>query len=156
MTEHTELTAAKPAEADPIPDPGLHEHTPRPTDIDEHAAKRAERQVATMFGLSSIFAILFVVAYFVFDIGDNPTVIWGWGMSNLARGVPLGLALLLIGLGAIQWARKLMSDVEIVEPRHPVASHEDDPAEARAPPPRGGRAAGGGRRAPVPHTPPRP
>ena len=132
MTEHTELTAAKPAEADPIPDPGLHEHTPRPTDIDEHAAKRAERQVATMFGLSSVFAILFVVAYFAFDIGDNPTVIWGFGMSNLALGVTLGLALLLIGVGAIQWARKLMSDVEIVEPRHPVASSEDDRAEALA------------------------
>ncbi len=132
MTEHTELTAAKPAEADPIPDPGLHEHTPRPTDVDDRAAKRAERQVATMFGLSSVFAILFVVAYFVFDIGDNPTVIWGFGASNVALGVTLGLALLLIGLGAIQWARKLMSDVEIVEPRHAVASGEEDRADALA------------------------
>ncbi len=131
MTEHSELTAAKPA-ADPIPDPGLHEHTPRPTDVDHAAAKRAERQVATMFGLSSVFAILFVVAYFAFDIGNNPTVIWGLGASNVALGITLGLALLLIGIGAIHWARKLMSDVEIVEPRHAVASSEDDRAEALA------------------------
>ena len=123
MTEHdTELATI----GEPIPDPGLHEHQPRPTDVDAAAEKRAERQIAMMFGLSSLFTILFVVAYFAFKIGDNPTVIMGYGASNVALGLTLGLALLLIGVGAIQWARKLMSDVEIVEARHPAASSEDD------------------------------
>ena len=111
---------------DPIADPGLHEHQPRPTDVDERAEKRAERQIATLFGLSSVFAILFVVSYFVFKVGDDPTIIGGYGASNVALGVTLGLALLLIGVAAIQWARKLMSDVEIVEMRHPARSSDED------------------------------
>ena len=111
---------------DPIADPGLHEHQPRPTDVDERAEKRAERQIATLFGLSSVFAILFVVSYFVFKVGDEPTIILGYGASNVALGVTLGLALLLIGVAAIQWARKLMSDVEIVEMRHPARSSDED------------------------------
>ncbi len=36
-------------------------------------------------------------------------------------GVFLGLALMLIGVGIIQWARKLMADHEMVEMRHPAA-----------------------------------
>ena len=111
---------------DPIADPGLHEHQPRPTDVDERAEKRAERQIATLFGLSSVFAILFVVSYFVFKVGHDPTIILGYGASNVALGVTLGLALLLIGVAAIQWARKLMSDVEIVEMRHPARSSDED------------------------------
>jgi quinol---cytochrome c reductase iron-sulfur subunit len=117
---------------DPIADPGLDEHQPRPTDVDERAERRAERQIATLFGLSSVFAVLFVVAYFAFHVGSDPTVILGYGASNLALGVTLGLALLCIGIGAIQWARKLMSDVEIVEMRHPAASSEADREEAVA------------------------
>jgi ubiquinol-cytochrome c reductase iron-sulfur subunit len=117
-------------DGDPIPDPGLPPHEPRPTDVDEHAEKRAERQIATMFGLSSVFALLFVVAYFVFSVGSKPTIIAGYGASTVALGVTLGMALLLIGVGAIQWARKLMSDVEIVEMRHPAASSDADREEA--------------------------
>jgi len=117
---------------DPIEDPGLHPHVPRPTDVDEAAEKRAERQVATLFGLSSVFAILFVVAYITLKIGDKPTLFLGYGASNVALGTTLGLALLCIGVGAIQWARKLMSDVEIVEARHPSASSETDRTEAVA------------------------
>ncbi len=118
--------------ADPIADPGLETHEPRPTDVDEAAARRAERQIASLFGLSSLCAVLFCVAYFVFDIGEDPTIIAGYGASNVALGLTLGLALLLIGVGVIQWARKLMSDVEIVEQRHAVSSSEADREEALA------------------------
>jgi ubiquinol-cytochrome c reductase iron-sulfur subunit len=114
---------------DPLADPGLEEHEPRPTDVDEQAARRAERQIASFFMLSAVFALLFCVSYFVFDIGGNPDTIAGYGASNVTLGVCLGLALLLIGVGAIQWARKLMSDVEVVEMRHPTASSETDRAE---------------------------
>jgi ubiquinol-cytochrome c reductase iron-sulfur subunit len=111
---------------DPIADPGLHEHQPRPTDVDERAERRAERQVAGLFGLSAVFTILFVVAYFAFKVGDHPTIIAGYGASTVALGTTLGLALLCIGIAAIQWARKLMSDVEIVEMRHPARSSDED------------------------------
>jgi ubiquinol-cytochrome c reductase iron-sulfur subunit len=111
---------------DPIADPGLHEHRPRPTDVDERSGRRAERQIAAMFLLSALCTVLFCVSYFVFQVGDDPDVIMGFGASNLALGLTLGLALLLIGIGAIQLARKLMSDVEVVEMRHPTASSPDD------------------------------
>jgi ubiquinol-cytochrome c reductase iron-sulfur subunit len=116
---------------EPIPNPGLPEHVWRPTDVDPAAEKRAERQIATLFGLSSICAILFVVSYFVFDInggadGETVQTIFGLGASNVALGASLGLALLLIGVGLIQWARKLMGDHEIVEMRHPARSSDED------------------------------
>ena len=40
---------SRPTSAEPIPDPGLPEHEPRPTDVDAAMEKRAERQVAGMF-----------------------------------------------------------------------------------------------------------
>ncbi|MGH3509716.1 MAG: cytochrome bc1 complex Rieske iron-sulfur subunit [Nocardioidaceae bacterium] len=129
MSDHdTEIVAGNGHPGDPFPDPGLEEHEPRPTDVSEKAERRAERQIATLFGLSSVFAILFVVAYFTFSIGKNTQTFLGMGASNAALGTTLGLALLCIGVGAIQWARKLMSDVEIVEPRHPIASNDADRA----------------------------
>lgn len=117
---------------EPIANPGLPEHLPRPTDVDPVAEKRAERQVATLFGLSAVFALLFCVAYFTLDIGDNPDVFLGLGASTAALGACIGASLLCIGIGAIQWSRKLMSDHEIVEYRHPAASSEEDRAEAIA------------------------
>ncbi|ABL82638.1 MULTISPECIES: Rieske 2Fe-2S domain-containing protein [unclassified Nocardioides] len=111
---------------DLYPDPGLPAHQWRPTDVDPRAEKRAERQVATLFGLSAICTILLLVSYFVFDIGDDPDVVGGLGASNLFLGLSLAGALLFIGIGVIQWARKLMADHEIVEDRHPSASSAED------------------------------
>jgi ubiquinol-cytochrome c reductase iron-sulfur subunit len=122
-------TPGTPAVGDPIADPGLPAHQPRPTDVDKDAERRAERQVATFFGLSAVCTILFVVAYFA--VPSDATFLW-LGAQNVALGLALGFALLLIGVGAIQWARKLMSDVEIVEMRHPVASSEEDRADTLA------------------------
>lgn len=111
-----------------LPDPGLPEHTWRPTDVDPKAEKRAERQVATFFGLSALCTVLFVVFYITVKGGVDGDTFLGLGASNLSLGVTLGLALLFIGVGVIQWARKLMGDHEIVEQRHPAASSEDDRA----------------------------
>src|ERR1051325_11118896 len=47
----------------PFADPGLPEHEPRLTDIDEKAAKRSERIVAGLFILSAIATIAFMVCY---------------------------------------------------------------------------------------------
>jgi ubiquinol-cytochrome c reductase iron-sulfur subunit len=112
-----------PARDDLFPNPGLPEHQWRPTDVDPKAEKRAERQVATMFGLSSICTILLVVSYFGID---SDSTIGGFAAQNLGIGLSLAGALLFIGAGVIQWARKLMADKEIVEHRHPVASSEED------------------------------
>ena len=117
-----------PATQEPIPDPGLHKHTWRPTDVDDRLAKRAERQIAAMFVLSMLCAVLFVVAYFTLEIGDSFDTVGYLGASTVALGLSLAGALLFIGVGVIQWARKLMSDVEISEPRHPAKSSDADRA----------------------------
>jgi ubiquinol-cytochrome c reductase iron-sulfur subunit len=117
-----------PGHNDPIPDPGLPEHEPRPTDVDPALERRAERQVATMFGIAGLLLIAFCVAYFVFspEPGPNADTLGGFGLSNLTLGLTLGFALLLMGVGAIQWAKKLMGDHEIIEMRHPAASSPAD------------------------------
>lgn len=123
---------AEVAAADPIADPGLPPHQPRPTDVDPKAEKRAERQVATLFTLSAVCSVLFVVAYFMNPVGFKAREIAGLGASNLFLGLTLGGVLLLMGIGLIQWARKLMSDVEIVEYRHTASSSTEDREESLA------------------------
>jgi ubiquinol-cytochrome c reductase iron-sulfur subunit len=117
---------------DLYPNPGLPAHAWRPTDVDKHAEKRAERQVATLFGLSALCTVLFGVCYFVFSVGDDWDTIGGFGASNLGLGLTLAGALLFIGIGIIQWARKLMSDHEIIEYRHAASSSDEDRVEAVA------------------------
>ncbi|QWC86754.1 Rieske (2Fe-2S) protein [Nocardioidaceae bacterium] len=82
-----------------------------------------------MFGLSTVFTVLFVFSYFFFDIGEDLDVVLGFNASNLFLGICLGMALLLIGAGAVQWSRKLMADAEIVEMRHPARSSDADREE---------------------------
>lgn len=114
-----------PVRDDLVANPGLPAHTWRPTDVDEKSEKRAERQVATLFALSAVCTVLFVVSYFALEAEDTFA---GIGAQNAALGLSLAGALLFIGIGVIQWARKLMADAEIVEYRHPAASSEEDRA----------------------------
>ncbi len=123
VPEHRAASDEVAVSDDPVPNPGLPEHLPRPTDVDEALERRAERQVASLFLLAGLMSVLFCIAYF--SVGSQQTFL-GYGAQNLALGGTLGLALLAIGVGAIQWARKLMSDHEIVEIRHSAASSPDD------------------------------
>jgi ubiquinol-cytochrome c reductase iron-sulfur subunit len=111
---------------EPLANPGLPPHQWRPTDVDPAAEKRAERQVAALFGLAVLGSIGFMVSYFVFKIGDHTDTIANLGASNLALGLCLAVTLLAMGAGTIQWARKLMGDHEIVEMRHSASSSQED------------------------------
>ena len=51
-----------------FPDPGLPAHVHRRGDTDPKAAKRAERQVAALFGLSTLGTIAFLVGFFVIKL----------------------------------------------------------------------------------------
>jgi ubiquinol-cytochrome c reductase iron-sulfur subunit len=114
-------------EQEPIPDPGFHEHGPRPTDIDPELERRAERQVSGMFGLATLLGLGFCIAYFA--VPEDKTI-FGFDALNFTLGMTLGGSLLLIGMGAVQWAKRLMIDDDIIEERHPVASSEADRAAA--------------------------
>ena len=126
----TKLPAERSSEvgSDPIANPGLPAHIWRPTDVDARAEKRAERQVALLFGLSALCTIGFIVAYFTLKIGEGGDTVLGLGASTVALGLLMAGAFLFIGTGIIQWARKLMSDHEITEERHTAASSPEDRA----------------------------
>jgi len=116
--------------AEPIPDPGLEPHEYRITDVDPKAADRAERQVATMFTLAGLLALGSCVAYFA--IPRDAILEFGpltGNANNMALGLCLGLGLFLIGAGAIQWAKQLMVDTEIVELRHDANSSPEQKAD---------------------------
>jgi ubiquinol-cytochrome c reductase iron-sulfur subunit len=111
----------------PVPDPGMEEHLPRLTDVDDKAADRATRQIATMFGLVPLLAIAFAVIYFA--VPEDAVLDLGFLHSNaqhVGLGVTLGLAVTLIGVGAVQWARQIMVDEELVDYRHSAASSQED------------------------------
>jgi ubiquinol-cytochrome c reductase iron-sulfur subunit len=121
-----ELTDHDPARY-PVPDPGHPEHLPRLTDVDPYAADRATRQVAFLFGMVPLLAIGFAVVYFAvpgdwfFDFGPLRA-----NARNLGLGLTFGLSLLFIGIGAVQWARTLMKDEEMVDLRHGATSKPED------------------------------
>ena len=104
-----------------------HTHTRR-TDVDPRAAKRAERQVATLFGLAILLLLAAVAAYVLIpvDAGVALPIVGPVGALNLALGVSMGLGILLIGLGAIHWARKLMPGNEVVATRHEMRSKPEE------------------------------
>jgi ubiquinol-cytochrome c reductase iron-sulfur subunit len=107
----------------PIDDPGAPVHLPRLTDVDPAAEKRMERIISGAFVLATLLAVGFCFAYFMIDEDDT---FLGWPAMNFALGATLGGSMLLIGLGIIQWARKLMGDHEMTEERHPAASPADE------------------------------
>ena len=122
-------TSSPPSGRRPLPGPrsGLEEHLPRLSDVDEKAGDRQARIVATFFGWCRSWPSSFVVIYFAvpkeayIDFGPLHS-----NAQNVGFGLTLGLALLFIGLGAVQWARQLMYDGEMIDYRHPVASPEED------------------------------
>lgn len=111
----------------PVPDPGMEEHVERWSDVDAAAGKKAYRQVVAMFGLVPVFAIAFIVVYFAVPKEATITVMGSsWFAQTTFLGLTGGLAVLLIGMGAVHWGRQIMSDVEISEERHSMASTPEE------------------------------
>lgn len=123
-------------QGDPIADPGLHHEELRLTDVEPKAGRRAERQVAGMFALASILIVAFIVSYVVFGIhpddAETGVSLGDVQVSNITLGLTLGLALFLVGAGAVQWARSLMTSPEVVHERHPLRSDDETRAAALA------------------------
>jgi len=157
MSEHgTEqgLVEGSGAVPERFSNPGLPPHVPRSADLEEKAARRAERQVAALFGISMVATVVFLVAYFA--IGQNSyTFIPGIGqasLSNVVLGVSLGVSLLFIGLGAVHWAKTLMPDTDVTEDRHPQRSSDEARRDAAETIMAGGNAAQLGRRPLIKYT----
>ncbi len=111
-------------------DPGLPPHRLRLADTDPRAAKRAERQVAILFGISVIGTVIFLVSYFAIDLhtdGSIATI----RTQNLLLGLGTAFAMLGIGTGIVHWAKALMPDHEVSEERHAIRTEEDRQAAVR-------------------------
>ena len=113
---------------EPLRDPGVPQHVHRKSDHDPRAEKRAERQVASLFLISALGTVLLVYSYifipsdqmFFFPILGNSYV------QQVCLGLGLAISLFFIGLGAIQWARTLMPDHEVIDHRKEFRSADVD------------------------------
>ena len=92
-------------------------HRLRLADTDPKAAKRAERQVAVLFGSSVVGTVIFLVAYFAIDLGPDSTIAT-IRLQNALLGIGTAFAMLGIGTGIVHWAKALMPDHEVSEERH--------------------------------------
>ncbi|GMA33976.1 hypothetical protein [Demequina litorisediminis] len=106
-------------------DPGLADHRPRRADVEPKADRRAERQVAALFGLSVIGTVIALWAYFGLDAGDGSDVN-AIHRVNLWIGIGIFLTMVGIGFGAIHWAKTLMRDHEMVEERHALRTSDEN------------------------------
>ncbi len=109
-------------------------HTPQPVEtlagetyrhLTPQESKSAERKVASLFLLSVVGVLGFVLTY-VFvesEFGEPGNVYY-----TPLLGTFMALALFGIGAGAVLWAKLLMVDEEAVQERHPFGS----PPEERA------------------------
>ena len=131
-----------------IKDPGLPAHVHRRADEDEKYAKKAELQVAILFGLSAVGTLLLITSY-IFIPTDSFIFIPIMGETNahqLFLGLGMAIALFCIGAGAIHWAKTLMPDTEVIAERHEFRSDDEDRADFVKTVKAGAGAAGLGRR----------
>ncbi len=126
---HDNLPVKDPDLGHVVADPGLEEHIERFTDADKGAGNRTYRTILLMLGAVPLLAIAFVVIYFA--VPRDAYIDFGWlhaNAMNVGLGTTAGLAVVLMGVSVIQWSRALMSDHEMVEYRHKVASSDEDRA----------------------------
>lgn len=130
----SEDTPAQPTEATPTP-PATEPHVEVVSTHqsynghlrdDPKRAKRAERQVASLFLLGIVGTIGFVVSFIVapFDFGKAH-----FGYYTPLLGFFMTLALTGVGAGLVLWAKTLMVDEETIQERHHLASDPADRAE---------------------------
>ena len=117
-------------EIEAIKDPGLPAHVHRKADHDPVAAKRAERQVAILFGISSLGTVLLIASFFIpEDIFIFVPVMGSQNAHQLGLGLGMAISLFFIGMGAIHWAKTLMPDQEVIAYRHELRSEDVDRKE---------------------------
>jgi ubiquinol-cytochrome c reductase iron-sulfur subunit len=135
-------------EIEAIKDPGLPAHVHRKADTDPRAAKRAERQVASMFLLSAFGTLLLIFSFFFIpeDVFVFVPILGNQNAHQLGLGLGMAISLFFIGMGAIHWAKTLMPDTEVVAQRHEFRSPDSDRKDFVSAVKEGAAAAGLGRR----------
>jgi ubiquinol-cytochrome c reductase iron-sulfur subunit len=106
-------------------------HAPRATDINPASEKRAEQQVAILFGLSGVGSLLLIYSYIYVasDVFIFIPIMGNQNAQQLGIGIGMAMSLFFIGIAAIHWAKTLMPDKEIVNQRHEFRSSDEDREE---------------------------
>lgn len=112
----------------PIENPGIEPHRVRMTDKSEKHARTAEKQIAVMFGVSVVGAIIAIWGFFAFPIVDGD--LSATRNNSLWMGLGMALSMFGIGFGAVHWAKTLMPDNEVSEMRHQARSTDETRAQA--------------------------
>jgi len=135
-------------EIEAIKDPGLPAHVHRKADTDPKAAKRAERQVASMFLMSAFGTVLLIFSFFFIpdDVFVFVPILGNQNAHQLGLGLGMAISLFFIGMGAIHWAKTLMPDAEVVAQRHEFRSPDSDRKDFVSAVKEGAAASGLGRR----------
>ena len=118
-------------EIEVIGDSEVPAHVLRAADTNPRSEKRAEQQVAILFGLSGVGSLLLIYSY-VFVANDVFIFIPVMGDQNaqqLGLGIGMAMSLFFLGMAAIHWAKTLMPETEIVNHRHEFRSSDEDRAE---------------------------
>ena len=118
-------------ELTPIDDSVVPQHAPRATDVNPVSEKRAEQQIAILFGLSGVGSVLLIYSYIF--VADNVfifiPIMGNQNAQQLGIGIGMAMSLFFIGIAAIHWAKTLMPDKEIVNHRHEFRSSDEDREE---------------------------
>jgi len=118
-------------ELTPIDSSEPPQHAPRATDISPVSEKRAEQQIAILFGLSGVGSVLLIYSYIF--VADNVfifiPIMGNQNAQQLGIGIGMAMSLFFIGIAAIHWAKTLMPDKEIVNHRHEFRSSDEDREE---------------------------
>ncbi len=118
-------------ELTPTDDSAVPAHAPRATDINPASEKRAEQQVAILFGLSGFGSLLLIFSYIYVasDVFIFIPIMGNQNAQQLGIGIGMAMSLFFIGIAAIHWAKTLMPDKEIVNQRHEFRSSDEDREE---------------------------
>lgn len=113
---------------DAFENPGFPPHRPRVTDENPKRDKRAQRTVYTLFYLSILGSVWAIAAYMLFPMESND--VGAVRLNNMFFGLGATLALLGIGFGVVHWGKAVMTDVELVDERHPIGGSPETQAAA--------------------------
>jgi ubiquinol-cytochrome c reductase iron-sulfur subunit len=122
---HRVIGTPSPAESRSMLAPAAEEARPPARELppapETDHANNAARLVAACFVLAMLAGLGFIACYFIFNDHSVTAV----QKDNIALGVTMALAFLLLGAGATIWVRHVMPTVEIEEERHPLRSSEE-------------------------------
>ena len=100
-----------------------------PDGVTTRAEKRAARTVTIWFALSALFGLAFAVIYIAWPWeyrGEGEDGYWLYMAYTPLLGLTIGLSILFLGFGAVQFTKKFVPEEVSVQTRHDGVSDEVD------------------------------